>query len=62
MHAGTQIEGMAELNPPTIEEENPLRHREHVGAGRPMHWLSCEHVLIVGRPICAAHFGIWFLK
>ncbi len=33
------------------------RHREHEGAGRPMHWMSCELVLVAGRlcdsPGCA---------
>src|SRR5262249_59396167 len=34
-----------------------LRHREHEGAGRPMHTMSCELVLVAGRlrdsPGCA---------
>lgn len=34
------------------------RHREHEGAGRPMHTMSCELVLVAGRlcdsPGCAA--------
>ncbi len=33
------------------------RHREHVGAGRPIHTMSCELVLVAGRlcdsPGCA---------
>lgn len=33
------------------------RHREHEGAGRPIHWMSCELVLVAGRlcdsPGCA---------